>query len=60
MSNVDEKIKAYFSKEVKSKTILVSKDQLKTIIDEHVNDGWELQNQVELNGKIKVTFIKVK
>ena len=60
MKLTDEQIKAILVKDIKSKTILVSRDDLDKIIKEHINDGWTLVKSTELNGRIKVTFEKVK
>ncbi|MCQ3034965.1 MAG: hypothetical protein MJ248_01895 [Bacilli bacterium] len=48
------------SKDIKSKTLLVSLENLDSIIKEHIDDGWELKNKVEVNGRYKITFTKVK
>ncbi len=60
MKLTDEQIKSILVKDIKSKTILVSKDDLDKIIKEHTDNGWTLVRSTELNEKVKVTFEKVK
>lgn len=60
MKLTDEQIKAILVKDIKSKTILVSKDDLDKVIKEHTDNGWTLVRSTGLNGRIKVTFEKVK
>ena len=60
MKLTDEQIKSILVKDIKSNTILVSKDDLDKIIKEHTDNGWTLVRSTELNGRIKVTFEKVK
>ena len=60
MKLTDEQIKAILVKDIKSKTILVSKSDLERVIKEHTDDGWTLVRSTELNERIKVTFEKVK
>ena len=60
MKLTDEQIRNILVKDIKSKTILVSKSDLEQVIKEHTDDGWTLVRSTELNGKVKVTFEKVK
>ncbi len=60
MKLTDEQIKSILVKDIKSKTILVSKSDLERVIKEHTDDGWTLVRSTELNERIKVTFEKVK
>lgn len=60
MSLTDEQIAKIMTKEIKSKTILVSSDDIEKIKEEHFKDGWELVNVVPLNNRFKITFKKVK
>ena len=52
MKLTDEQIKSILVKDIKSKTILVSKDDLDKIIKEHTDNGWTLVRSTELNGRI--------
>ncbi len=60
MDSLDERIRKAMSKDVKAKTLLCSKEDLNRIIKEHLDLGWNLVKQDEVNGKIKVTFNMVK
>lgn len=60
MSNIDEKIKELFLKDIKTKTILISFEEFEIVKKEHEEEGWKMINSVVVNGKYKVTFQKVK
>lgn len=60
MALSEEQIKSILIKDIKCKTILVSKEEKEKIINEHQNDGWKLIKELEINGKIKITFEKIK
>lgn len=60
MALSEEQIKSILIKDIKCKTILVSKEEKEKIIKEHQNDGWKLIKELEINGKIKITFEKIK
>lgn len=60
MSLTDEQIAKMMTKEIKSKTILVSFEDLEKVKEEHIKDGWELVNVVPLNNRFKITFKIVK
>ena len=60
MSNIDERIRELMQKDIKSKTILVNASELEKTKKEYLDDGWKLVNVVEVNGRFKVTFTKVK
>lgn len=60
MALSEEQIKSILIKDIKCKTILVSKEEKEKIINEHQNDGWKLIKEIEINGKIKITFEKIK
>lgn len=60
MPLTNEQIEALLSKDIKSKTILVTPDKLQATIEEHLNDGWKLEKKAEVNGRYKVTFTKIK
>lgn len=58
MSNIDEKIKELFLKDIKTKTILISFEEFEIVKKEHEEKGWKMINSVVVNGKYKVTFQK--
>ena len=60
MAFTEEQMRAILTKDIKSKTILISLDKLQSTIDEHLADGWKLEKQTEVNGRFKVTFTKLK
>lgn len=60
MSLTDEQIAKMMTKEIKSKTILVSFEDLEKVKEEHIKAGWELVNVVPLNNRFKITFKIVK
>lgn len=60
MAMTEEQMRKLLSKDIKSKTLLVSLENLNSVIEEHIADGWELKNKIEVNGRYKVTFTKVK
>lgn len=60
MSDIDARIRELMEKEIKSKTLLVNPEDLEKVKKEYLDDGWTLVNTVEVNGRIKVTFTKVK
>ena len=59
MPLTEEQMRSILSKDIKSKTVLVSKDNVQQIIDEHLKDGWQLKNKLEVNERYKITFTKV-
>ena len=60
MSLTDEQIRKIMEKEIKSKTILVEASRIEEVKKEYLDDGWTLVSTVEMNGRYKVTFTKVK
>lgn len=60
MALTEEKIRAAFSKEVKTKTLLISPDKLKEVENQHAIEGWNLIKKEEINNRLKLTFQKVK
>jgi hypothetical protein len=60
MDNIDEKIHKFMSKNVEAKTILVDPKDYNNKILEYKNDGWSLVKECELNGRIKLTFERIK
>lgn len=60
MSNIDERIKELFSKDISTKTLLVSEEDFEKIKKEHLEKGWKMIKSIPLNGRYKVTFQKVK
>ena len=58
MNLTDEQIEAILLKNSVSKTLLVDKQKAEETIDEYEKDGWKLYNKIEINGRIKLTFIK--
>lgn len=60
MALSEEQIKSILIKDIKCKTILVSKEEKEKIINEHQIDGWKLIKEIEINEKIKITFEKIK
>lgn len=60
MSLTDEQIAKMFNKNVDTKTILVSKNELQNVIDTNIKDGWKLIRTTEINDRIKVTFQREK
>lgn len=60
MSDIDARIRELMEKEIKSKTLLVNPEDLEKVKKEYLDDGWTLVSTVEVNGRIKVTFTKVK
>ena len=60
MSDIDARIRELMEKEIKSKTLLVKPEDLEKVKKEYLDEGWTLVNTVEVNGRIKITFTKVK
>lgn len=60
MSLTDEQIAKMFNKNVDTKTILVSKNELQNVIDTNIKDGWKLIRTTEINDRVKVTFQREK
>ncbi len=60
MDDLDERIRKFMSKEVKSKTILIDSKDFDKVLNEHTIDGWTLVRKTEINGRLKVTFEIVK
>lgn len=58
MQNIEEKISRLMQKESKAKTILIEKENLDKVIEEQAKEGFKLIKKSEINGKIKVTFVK--
>ena len=60
MSNIDEKIKELFSKNIKTKTMIVSLEELEKVKKEYEEKGWKMISSSPINGRYKVTFQIVK
>jgi len=60
MPLTDEQIRKMMQKEIAAKTILVSNEEIDSIINQYKKDGWEFVNQVSCGNKTKLTFRKVK
>lgn len=60
MSNIDEKIKELFSKDIKTKTMIVSLEELEKVKKEYEEKGWKMISSSPINGRYKVTFQIVK
>ena len=60
MSNIDEKIKKLFSKDIKTKTMIVSLEELEKVKKEYEEKGWKMISSSPINGRYKVTFQIVK
>lgn len=60
MSNIDEKIKELFSKDIKTKTMIVSLEELEKVKKEYEETGWKMISSSPINGRYKVTFQIVK
>lgn len=60
MALTEEQIRKIMIKEIKSKTMLVSILDVEKIKKEHLDEGWEIFNETPLNGRVKITFRKVK
>ena len=58
MKLTDDQIAAIMTKESKSKTLLVDEKDAEKTIDFHEKEGWKLDKKSEINGRIKLTFIK--
>lgn len=59
MSLTNEQIAAIMTKHITCKTVLVDPAESDDLIKKHIAEGWEIANQVECNGKTKITFRKV-
>ena len=60
MPLTDEEIKKILQKDIKTKTLLIDVISLEKVIKEHEENGWKLERKLQINGKIKVTFLLVK
>ena len=60
MSNIDEKSKKLFSKDIKTKTMIVSLEELEKVKKEYEEKGWKMISSSPINGRYKVTFQIVK
>jgi len=58
MKLTDEQIASIMNKESKSKTLLVDEKNAGKTIDFHEKEGWKLVKRSEINGRIKLTFVR--
>lgn len=58
MKLTDEQIRSIMEKEGSSKTLLVCKEDAQATILKHEKENWKLVKQSEVNGRIKLTFVK--
>ena len=56
----DEEIRKIMQKDVTSKTILCSEEDVELTIQKYIADGWTFVRKVEFNGRYKLTFQIVK
>lgn len=59
MSLTDEQIAAMMQKHITCKTILSEPEDEEKVINEHIQEGWEVANKVECGQRVKITFRKV-
>ena len=58
MKLTDEQIASIMNKQSESKTLLIDEKNAGKTIDFHEKEGWKLVKKSEINGRIKLTFIR--
>ena len=56
----DEQLQKILVKNIESKTLLVSPSDIEKVKQEHLSQGWHVFHEVEINGRMKITFQREK
>lgn len=60
MALTEEQIARMMTKHITCKTVLVDSEKEDESINQHMLEGWEVASKVDCNGRIKITYRKVK
>ncbi|MCQ2086953.1 MAG: hypothetical protein MJZ37_02630 [Bacilli bacterium] len=60
MALTEEQIARMMTKHITCKTVLVDPKKEDESINQHMLEGWEVASKVDCNGRVKITYRKVK